>query len=1008
MKRSSTCCCDSRVRLGVLPLCLSFFAFLYAAALAMPLRNLPFDATKQRKGDIRALEVGKPIEREMAGRESHTYRFALDSGQFIYAIVDQRGIDVVVTLSDPDGEKLVEMDSPSGGHGPERILWVAKTTGGYSLEVHPVEAKADRASYEIRIETLRIPTEEDLLRLKAEASFMEAEHLLEVGAAESIRAAFDKYKEALPLFQRLNDRDRENNVLLCFGVIHSWRGEVQEALDYYDQVLEHYRADGDYYGEVTTLVKAAELYVNLGESEKALDYYERSLRIRQEVGYHDGELIVINAIGEAYLALAQPRTALVWFDRAQAGWKADELPEWEAFALNNIGSAYYALGDYQKALDFFERALPQLIRYGHVRQQGRTLTKLGLVHYTTGDPEKAFGFFSKSLLASRAASDPFGEVAALYNLARVERDRGNLAESRSLIEGALNITESVRASSVSHEVRTSFLASVRDYYDFYIDLLMKGGGQQPPEEAAGAALQVAERARARSLLDILAESRADIRRGVDPLLLERERALRQLLNEKAEQQMRLLERKHTGEGASALAKEISGVTTELHEVEALIRRHSPRYAALTQPQPLSLREIQGLLDRDTLLLEYALGDERSYLWAVTPDSIGSYELPKRKEIESVARRVYQSLSAASLTIKGETLRSRERRLIRAEADFQKAAAGLSRIVLGPVAPSLGAKRLLIIADGALQYVPFAALPIPVEQVDGVGSERPGNRDGDREPAIVAHEIVSLPSASSIAVLRRELADRQPAPKAVAVLADPVFSRDDSRVKAPGRRAAPRGNNHSLIRDFVQAIKEAGVSRNGTGISRLPFSRREADAIKFTAPPGQALEAVDFDASRETATSAELSQYRIVHFATHGLLNSEHPELSGIVLSLVDRNGRPQNGFLRLHDVYNLNLPAELVVLSACQTGLGKEVKGEGLVGLTRGFMYAGAARVVASLWKVDDAATAELMRRFYAKMLGSELRPAAALRDAQVEMSKQKQWRNPYYWAGFVIQGEWR
>jgi CHAT domain-containing protein len=169
-----------------------------------------------------------------------------------------------------------------------------------------------------------------------------------------------------------------------------------------------------------------------------------------------------------------------------------------------------------------------------------------------------------------------------------------------------------------------------------------------------------------------------------------------------------------------------------------------------------------------------------------------------------------------------------------------------------------------------------------------------------------------------------------------------------------------------------------------------------------------LKALDFDASRTTATSAELSQYRMVHFATHGLLNTEHPELSGIVLSLIDKQGQPQDGFLRAHEIYNLTLPAELVVLSGCKTGLGKEIRGEGLVGLTRGFMYAGAARVAVSLWDVNDAATAELMKRFYRAMLVEGLRPAAALRAAQVSLWKQKKWRTPYYWAAFQLQGEWK
>ena len=251
----------------------------------------------------------------------------------------------------------------------------------------------------------------------------------------------------------------------------------------------------------------------------------------------------------------------------------------------------------------------------------------------------------------------------------------------------------------------------------------------------------------------------------------------------------------------------------------------------------------------------------------------------------------------------------------------------------------------------------------------------------------------------MAVLRRELTGRGQAAKTVAVLADPVFSADDARVKS----GAKAHTVEEAPPDLTRAINDVrGEMR------RLLLTRDEAEAILSVTPRTGALEALDFRANRATATSDELSRYRIVHFATHGLLNSEHPELSGVVLSLVDERGQPQDGFLRLHEIFNLRLPAELVVLSACQTGLGKEVKGEGLVGLTRGFMYAGAARVVASLWRVDDAATAELMKRFYRRMLKDEMRPAAALRAAQVEMWRRPQWRSPFYWGGFVLQGEWK
>jgi CHAT domain-containing protein len=204
------------------------------------------------------------------------------------------------------------------------------------------------------------------------------------------------------------------------------------------------------------------------------------------------------------------------------------------------------------------------------------------------------------------------------------------------------------------------------------------------------------------------------------------------------------------------------------------------------------------------------------------------------------------------------------------------------------------------------------------------------------------------------------------------------------------------------------LADVGAVKGPARLPRLPFSRREAQAILAQAPRTMALGALDFAANRTTATSPELRQYRILHIATHGLLNATNPELSGLVLSLVDEEGRPRDGFLRLHDIYNLDLAAELVVLSACQTGLGQDVKGEGIVGLTRGFMYAGAARVIVSLWRVDDEATAALMERFYAGVLGRRIAPAEALRRAQLDLARQPRWRSPYYWAGFVMQGEYR
>jgi CHAT domain-containing protein len=532
----------------------------------------------------------------------------------------------------------------------------------------------------------------------------------------------------------------------------------------------------------------------------------------------------------------------------------------------------------------------------------------------------------------------------------------------------------------------------------------------PVEGLDAAALEAAERARGRSLLEILTEAEIDIRQGVDSALVEDERRLQQQLNTRAERLTRLLSSKHTQDDSLKATKELQALLTQFQEIQAQIRAASSSYAALTQPQPLNLQEIQQqVLDDNTMLMEYALGEERSFLWAVTPTTIASFELPKRAEIDSLARRVYGLLTVRNTPVSDENDKERQARLLLADAEYQQAAAALSRMVLGPMASQLGAKRLLIVSDGALQYIPYAALPIPAAN---------GEEGSEPKPPLVAeHEIISLPSASVMAALRRELAERRSAPKTVAVLADPVFFGNDPRVK--GSEAQHQKNGSARSEDsrdadlqemeFKRALRDFAAGDAEFQMPRLLFSRREAEGIVRLAPAEASMKALDFAANRAAAMSSELSQYRIVHFATHGLLNSANPELSGIVLSLVDEKGQPQNGFLRLNEIYNLSLSADLVVLSACQTALGKEIKGEGLVGLTRGFMYAGAARVVASLWNVQDDATAELMKRFYAKMLGEEkLRPAAALRYAQIEMWKTKLWQAPYYWAGFVLQGEWR
>jgi len=827
-----------------------------------------------------------------------------------------------------------------------------------------------------------------------------------------IQKALEMYNEALPIRRAVGDRSGEASTLINIGASYWLLGGVQKAVEMFNEALPILRAIGDRKNEAAALNNIGAVYDKLGEMQKALDSYNAALPISRAIGDRDGVAVTLNNMGVAYRSRGEMQKALEMFNEALPLRRALGDRSGEATALSNIGAVYFSLGEMQKALEKYNEALPLRRDVGDRSGEAGTLHNIGEVYRSLGEMQKALEKYDEALLIRQDVGDRNGEAVTLLRIAQVEQKRGSLTQARQTVEKAVGIIESLRTNIASQELRASYLASRREFYESYIDVLMQMHKQNPAAAFDVVALAVSERARARSLLELLTEARADIRQGVDSLLLERERSLRQRLAARAAAQASLLNRKHTPEQAEAAAKEIASITTEYEEVQWKIRASSPRYAALTQPQPLNLSEIQQqVLDSDTLLLEYSLGANASHLFVVNQTSITWRQLPKRAEIEAATRRVHELLTALQPR-PGDTEAKYQARIKEARESYWQQAAVLSQMLLGPVASQLGKKRLAIVADGALQYIPFAALPAP-----SPGNDEGRNSGAEPQPLFVEHEIVSLPSASTLATLRRETAGRKPAEKALAVLADPVFTDDDTRVRRDVGKAGAKEKTRSADSDETDIVslqmsrsgRETGVIGAESGFGRLLSTRREATAILALVPERERMQALDFEASRTTALRPELGEYRIVHFATHGVLNNVHPELSGIVLSLVDEGGKQHDGFLRLQDIYNLKLPAELVTLSACQTGLGKEIKGEGLIGLTRGFMYAGAPRVLASLWKVDDRATSELMKRFYQGMLGPEaLRPARALRQAQLSIWKQKQWREPYYWAAFVLQGEWK
>ncbi|MDT5294495.1 MAG: hypothetical protein QOJ76_1375, partial [Acidobacteriota bacterium] len=714
------------------------------------------------------------------------------------------------------------------------------------------------------------------------------------------------------------------------------------------------------------------------------------------------EATLLSNIGQAYSKMGENAKALDYYNRALPLARAEHDAKQEASTLNNIAAIFDRQGESAKALDSYNQSLLLRRSTGDRIGEAATVNNIAMLYSRKGENQKALDVYEQGLALCRAGGFRKGEETTLYGMANTLAQMNNLAEARARIEEAVAILESIRTELVSQDLRASLRSSTDGEYKFYVDILMRLHAQNPAAGYDRKAFEVSERAHARSLLDQLGEARVNLRQDVEPALLEAERRIQQQLGVKLTAERALLTGKPTAEAAVAVHREVDELLVRYKDAETQIRTNSPRYAALTRPRLASVAETQQMLDADTLLLEFSLGLEQSYLWVVSQNSLQSYTLASRPDIEKAARRFLQAMTARGERVRFETTDERRTRVTQADSQFPQAAADLSRMLLGGASSHLGEKRLLVVADGVLNYLPFAALAVPPAQT------QPGENSPARSPAstvtsaayrplLAEHEIVSVPSASTLGELRRGMVGRKQASKTVAVFADPVFNGNDERVKAI---SAPHAAEPHTAR-------EAGSTAEGETIPRLPFTRREADEIARLVPQAARFEALGFDATRPAASSAALAEFRFVHFATHGFSNTAHPELSGLVLSLVDRDGRATDGFLTANDIFHLKLPVELVVMSGCRTGLGQDVKGEGLVGLTRGFMYAGAERVVVSLWNINDEATADLMARFYKGMLGIEGRtPAAALRAAQLALWRQKQWQAPYYWSAFVLQGE--
>ncbi len=824
--------------------------------------------------------------------------------------------------------------------------------------------------------------------------------------------AMEYFKRGLKVYESTGELDRLANTLSQIGSIYQNQGHIYYALEYFERSLEINERLGLKGQALIDLNLIGINYTHRREFSKALEVLHRKLRLHEEIETdrrsnsqstiqirdrvvpvysQSPRMLVIEhartfiAIAEVYSKLNSLPAAVEHYNRALELSQQVNDANMVIMTLWTLGDLHMAQGQYPVALSYFHRSLP-LCEVGDARTRKMAIKPLARIAYINGliqDHVSGREFAEKAKIVAESLKDgsTYNQFDGFWMLGAAYAALGDFENGKWALEKVFENAESNTSLIISEEQRSRFFQTLQHPYKLYIHCLMQLHKADQARGYAARALEVFESSRMRTLLESLnLNKETEAAQKADPALLAKMQTLQDRINQIAESQ----DRRADQSLRQKQKREIETLQTELRLTRDTVRRTHPVLAEW-RPEKLTEAEIRrDLLDNDTVLLEYSVGFHATYLWVLTKDGLTSHQLPAGGELNQIARRVYELLRDPQRWAAEKGI----------DQEYLAAASKLSRIVFGPITDQIRGKRLVIVADEVLGYIPFSALPSPTET---------SKTDTLLEPMAVGHEIVSLPSASTLTVLRREAAQRGPTGEGIAIVADPVFSDTDERLVT--KRTSPtKDAQRSAIERAFRAVQRT----SSNDIPRLPFTRREADSIFSFSRRSKSVKSLDFEASRKKLLGLDLSQFGVIHFATHGLLNSEYPDLSGIILSLVDEKSDPVNGFLRLNEIYKLDLNAQLVVLSACQTALGRAIPGEGLIGLTRGFMHAGTPRVVASLWKVDDVATAELMKIFYQKMLKEKMRPAAALRAAKITMYKTKRWNAPYYWAAFELQGEWR
>ena len=961
----------------------------------IPGQSKPSDSGQQNSPEVIALELGQPIEREISGGQKHAYRLDLSAGQYAKLSVEQRGVDVVVRLFRPDGKSITEVDAESRLLGQEILELVAEGTGVFKIEIEPKYKSVPPGRYEIRVVELRVANKED--------SELDEARRLHTQARRDYAAS--KYDEAIRTEEKsLNIRERilgANNLdvaesLFARGLYCRNAGDIPRAEDSYLRALAiREKALGAEHPDVSLVLNNLGYlyYYDLHDYDRAESLYERSIAIKEKAfgTEHPQVAATLINIGLIEWKKKDYARAKAAFERALGILEKNTGPESDLVAAcaHNLGIVYKESGDYVTGEAYYRRALrvwEKVLGMDHPRV-AFALESLGILYRDKGDYANAEPFLLRALdieLKGEGASHP--DVAnTLVVLAKVYEAEGDVARAVELQAQASAIEEkniALNLSLGSEREKLAYFASMARKGDRRISLHVRTAPDDP--KARDLALTMILQRKGR-VLDALADPLAALRQrfsAQDQIRLDQ-------LNDASARLARIvLDGPAHGETAAEHEKRIKALEEQREALEEEISRRS---AGLYQPsRPVTLDAIRKALPENAALVEFAIyhpSDPKAAVEHEAEPRYVAYVIRSRDQVQWKDLGTTNAIDGA-LDSWRQALRDPQRK------DVQELARSLDEKVMRPVRALIGdATQLLISPDGELNMIPFGAL---VDEQERYLVER--------------YSITYLTSGRDL--LRLQVARQSKSPP--VVVADPVFG--DARLIGTSEKAAVTKGAGSSIR--------ARIDYSRMFFGPLPGVKDEVRALRELLPDSSFL-------TQEQATKAALQRVvapSLLHIATHGFFlavptaidggspgqnqsisanaNVENPLLrSG--LALAGANHDDESGILTALEASGLNLwGTKLVVLSACDTGLGEVRNGEGVYGLRRAFVLAGAESQVMSLWPVSDRSTRELMVGYYKGLLGGQGR-GEALRRVQLEMLRNKNREHPYYWASFIQTGAW-